>query len=156
MFTHDHAAPLPPGTHRASDRGFAPAAGTTPVYSALVPAGFPSAADDHLEGSLDLHKLMVKRPAATFFCRASGESMVGAGIRDGDLLVVDRSIQPHDGDVVVATLDGGLTVKTLRRVEDGWELASANPEFPNFPIDPAEGVTVWGVVTHAVSALARR
>ncbi len=156
MFAHDTAAPLPPGTHRASDRGFVPDSSAAPIYSALVAAGFPSPADDHLEGSLDLHKLMVKRPAATFFVRASGESMVGAGIRDGDLLVVDRSLQPQDGDVVVATLDGGLTVKSLRRVGDGWELASANPDFPNFPIDPDEGTTVWGVVTHAVSALARR
>jgi len=152
----DGTTPLPPGTHRASTRGFAPTAGTTPVYSALVPAGFPSPADDHLEGSLDLHKLMVKRPAATFFCRASGESMVGAGIRDGDLLVVDRSIQPHDGDVVVATLDGGLTVKTLRKVEGGWQLASANPDFPNFPVCGEEGVQIWGVVTHAVSSFSRR
>ena len=156
MFTLDHTAPLPPGTHRASERGFVADAAAAPIYSALVAAGFPSPADDHLEGSLDLHKLMVKRPAATFFVRASGDSMVGAGIRDGDLLVVDRSLQPQDGDAVVATLDGGLTVKTLRRVEGGWELASANPEFPNFPIDPDEGTTVWGVVTHAVSALARR
>ncbi|WP_239988756.1 LexA family protein [Paramagnetospirillum kuznetsovii] len=120
---------------------------TAPIYSALVAAGFPSPADDHLEGQLDLHQLMVKRPAATFFCRADGDSMTGAGIQNGDLLVVDRSVQPHDGDVVVATLDGGLTVKQMRKTACGWELASANPD---------EGVQIWGVVTFSVSALAKR
>lgn len=150
------STPLPPGTHRASDRGFTPSASSAPVYSSLVAAGFPSPADDHLEGSLDLHRLMVKRPAATFFCRASGDSMEPAGVRDGDLLVVDRSIQAQDGDVVVATLDGGLAVKTLRRTPEGWELASANPAYPSFPVDEDEGVRIWGVVTHSVSALAKR
>lgn len=129
---------------------------TAPVYSSLVPAGFPSPADDHLEGQLDLHSLMVQRPAATFFCKADGDSMTGAGIMSGDLLVVDRSIQAQDGDIVVATLDGGLTVKQLRKTPQGWELASANPAYPSFPIDPNEGVQVWGVVTFSVSALAKR
>ena len=155
MFTHQ-ATPLPPGTCTASARGFATAEATSPIYSALVAAGFPSPADDHLEGQLDLHELMVKRPAATFFCRADGDSMTGAGIQDGDLLVVDRSIQPQDGDVVVATLDGGLTVKRLHKTEEGWELASANPNYPSFPVNEEEGVQIWGVVTFSVSALARR
>ena len=156
MFTHSQSAPLPPGTCLPSARGFAPSDATAPIYSALVAAGFPSPADDHLEGKLDLHELMVKRPAATFFCKADGDSMTGAGIHSGDLLVVDRSIQPHDGDIVVATLDGGLTVKTLRKTQDGWALAPANPGFPSFPVDPEEGVQIWGVVTFAVSALSRR
>ncbi|WP_040477106.1 LexA family protein [Paramagnetospirillum caucaseum] len=156
MFASNPNAPLPPGTCLASTRGFAPSESTAPIYSALVAAGFPSPADDHLEGKLDLHELMVKRPAATFFCRADGDSMTDAGIQSGDLLVVDRSVQPHDGDVVVATLDGGLTVKTLRKVEDGWELASANPDYPSFPVNDEEGVQIWGVVTFAVSALAKR
>jgi len=156
MFSHNANAPLPPGTCQASTRGFAPSDATAPIYSALVAAGFPSPADDHLEGKLDLHELMVKRPAATFFCRADGESMTGAGIHSGDLLVVDRSVQPHDGDVVVATIDGGLTVKTLRKTVDGWELASANPDFPSFPVDEEDGVQIWGVVTFAVSALTKR
>ena len=155
MFTSPNH-PLPPGTHRASARGFTPGDATAPIYSALVAAGFPSPADDHLEGQLDLHQLMVKRPAATFFCRADGDSMTGAGIQSGDLLVVDRSVQPVDGDVVVATLDGGLTVKQLRKVDHGWELASANPDYPSFPVSEDEGVQIWGVVTFSVSALAKR
>lgn len=156
MFRVDPAIPLPPGTRQASARGFVPDGLAAPIYSSLIPAGFPSPADDHRAGQLDLHDLMVKRPAATFFCRADGESMVGAGIRNGDLLVVDRSIEPHDGDIVVATLDGGLTVKRLHKTGTRWELASANPDFPAFPVSEEEGVQIWGVVTYSVSALSRR
>jgi len=156
MFRIDPTTPLPPGTRQATARGFAPDGVAAPIYSTLVPAGFPSPADDHLEGKLDLHDLMVKRPAATFFCRADGESMVGAGIRSGDLLVVDRSVEPHDGDIVVATLDGGLTVKRLRKTETGWDLAPANPDFPSFPVNEEDGVQIWGVVTYSVSSLSRR
>jgi len=156
MFSSNLRSPLPPGTCQPSTRGYAPSDATTPIYSALVAAGFPSPADDHLEGQLDLHEMMVKRPAATFFCRADGDSMTGAGIQSGDLLVVDRSVQPHDGDVVVATLDGGLTVKTLRKTTAGWELAPANPGYPSFPVNEEEGVQIWGVVTFSISALTRR
>lgn len=155
MFTPQNH-PLPPGTCAAVDRYHVTPGATAPIFSALVPAGFPSPADDHLEGQLDLHSLMVQRPAATFFCKADGDSMTGAGIQSGDLLVVDRSIQAQDGDIVVATLDGGLTVKQLRKIPGGWELASANPAYPSFPINPDEGVQVWGVVTFSVSALAKR
>jgi DNA polymerase V len=156
MFTSSQTAHLPPGVCLPSSRGFNPSEATSPIYSALVAAGFPSPADDHLEGRLDLHELMVKRPASTFFCKADGDSMTGAGIQSGDLLVVDRSIQAHDGDVVVATLDGGLAVKILRKKNDGWELASANPEYPSFNVDPDDGVQIWGVVTFSISAMTRR
>ena len=121
-----------------------------------VPAGFPSPADDHMEGRLDIHALLVKRPAATFFCRANGASMTDAGINDGDLRVVDRSIEPHNGDVVVACIDGGLTVKRLHRNGAHWSLASANPDFSPVPINPEDGVLVWGVVTFAITPLCPR
>lgn len=124
---------------------------SVPLYGNRVPAGFPSPADDHVEGRLDPTSLLVKRPAATFFCRADGDSMVGAGIHDGDLLVVDRSIPPQPGDVVVATLDGGLTVKRLGKGREGWELVPAHPDYPSFRIDPEQGVQIWGVVTHSVT-----
>jgi len=128
-----------------------------PLFSAPVPAGFPSPADDHLEGSLDIRALLVRRPAATFFCRAQGPSMREAGIQDGDLLVVDRSVEPHSGDVVVAALDGGLTVKRLLRAADGrWVLAPDNSDFAPIPIDPAEGARIWGVVTWSLTAHCRR
>ena len=82
--------------------------------SGSVVAGFPSPAERYLEPPLDLNELLVKRPAATYFVRVQGDSMVGAGISDGDLLVVDRSLRPADGDVIIASVDGDFTVKTLR------------------------------------------
>ena len=82
--------------------------------SGSVVAGFPSPAEQYQETPLDLNELLVKRPAATFFVKVQGESMVGEGIRDGDLLVVDRSLRPASGDVIIACVDGDFTVKTLR------------------------------------------
>ena len=121
-------------------------------YRFAVTAGFPSPADDHMEGKLNLNDLVARRPAATFYARASGESMIGAGIGDGDLLVVDRSLSPIEGDIVVAVIDGGLTVKRLERLgkDKGWRLAAANPAFQPLAIDPEDGVTIWGVVTYSL------
>ena len=80
-------------------------------------AGFPSPAEQYQETPLDLNELLVKRPAATFFVKVQGDSMIGDGIRDGDLLVVDRSLRPASGDVIIACVDGDFTVKTLRLVK---------------------------------------
>lgn len=121
-----------------------------------VPAGFPSSVEDRAEGRLDIGTLVVRHPAATFFCRAAGESMTGAGIGDGDILVVDRSLAPRDGDIVVATLDGGFTVKRLKRHNGGWNLESANPAYPAFAVDPEAGIMVWGVVAWSLSRHCRR
>lgn len=85
-----------------------------PVFLGRLPAGFPSPADDYIEGKLDLNRHLIKHPAATFFVRVTGNSMTGAGIHSGDLLIVDRSLEPTDGHVVVAVLDGELTVKRLQ------------------------------------------
>ena len=84
-----------------------------PLYSSKVPAGFPSPADDHMEEKLDLNTHLVKHPTATFFVKASGDSMVGAGIHSGDILIVDRSLNPKSGKIVIAAIDGQLTVKRL-------------------------------------------
>ena len=86
-----------------------------PVFLGRLPAGFPSPADDYIEGKLDLNRHLIKHPAATFFVRVSGDSMTGAGIHSGDLLVVDRSLEAIDGNVIVAALDGDLTVKRFRK-----------------------------------------
>lgn len=150
MFTENR--PLPNGLIAAAEPAERLA---LPIFSAQVPAGFPSPADDHLEGRLDPNQLLVKRPAATFFCRADGQSMHPL-IHDGDLLVVDRSIPPQPGDIVVATLDGGLTVKMLSGGQSGWRLEPANPAFPSIKIDPEEGVQVWGVVTFSISSHCQR
>jgi len=86
-----------------------------PLFAAGVPAGFPSPADDYIDRHLDLHEHLIEHPAATFYVRASGDSMVGAGIHDGDLLIVDRAVEPRDGHIVIAVVHGELTVKRLRR-----------------------------------------
>ena len=95
-----------------------------------VVAGFPSPAEQYLEPPLDLNELLVKRPAATYFVRVQGDSMIGAGIHDGDLLVVDRSLSPASGDVIIASIDGDFTVKTYRRDKEGIRLEPANPSYP--------------------------
>lgn len=121
-----------------------------PVFSSRVPAGFPSPAEDHLEGKLDLNQHLIRRPAATFFVRASGESMRDAGIFDGDILVIDRSITPVAGDVVIAVLHGDLTVKRLMKAgPEAWALKAENAAFPNIPVDE-EGCEIWGVVTNSI------
>ncbi|MFZ4538475.1 LexA family protein [Propionivibrio sp.] len=120
-----------------------------PPPSALPPqveAGFPSPAADHTEGVLDLVRLVVKRPAATFFMRVAGSSMVEAGIGDGDLLVVDRSVTAREGDIVVAAVGDGLAVKRISRDGEGWVLASEG-QGANIRVDPELGVELWGVVS---------
>ena len=115
-----------------------------------VVAGFPSLAEQYLEPPLDLNAYLVKRPAATYFVRVEGESMVGAGIRDGDILVVDRSLDPRDGSVVIACVDGDFTVKTYRRDRKGVRLEPANPDFPTITFEPGRELRLFGVVTACV------
>ena len=119
-------------------------------YACRVAAGFPSPADDHLEGPLDLNAHLVAHPAATFVVRVEGDSMTGAGIRDGDLLVVDRSREAKSGAIVVAVVDGALTVKRLRVGRQGVRLEPENPAYK--PIEVREGaeLVIWGVVAHAI------
>ncbi|QSA96238.1 LexA family transcriptional regulator [Methylococcus sp. EFPC2] len=121
-----------------------------PLFGSRVPAGLPSPADDHLEDSIDLHEELIHHPAATFFVRVQGESMTGAGIFDGDLLVIDRALEPKPGAVVVAVVDGELTVKRLK-VENGriW-LMPENPAFRPLEIRDGMDLVIWGVVKHTV------
>jgi len=121
-----------------------------PLYLSPVAAGFPSPAEDYVEQRLDLHRHLVRNEAATFFLHASGQSMTGAGIHDGDLLVVDRSAEASDGRVVIAAVDGELLVKRLVRKDGRVWLQSENPDYPNFDITGHEHVHIWGVVTYAV------
>ena len=139
--------------------------------SGSVVAGFPSPAEQYLEPPLDLNELLVRRPAATYFVRVEGDSMVGAGIRDGDLLVVDRSLRPADGDVIIASVDGDFTVKTLRlgkreegkgkrergrgKGEEGrgkrevW-LEPANPKFSVIKLESFQELDYFGKVTACI------
>ncbi len=118
-----------------------------------VAAGWPSPSEDYMEDQIDLHKLVVRNPAATFFIRAMGHSMTGAGIYDGDLLVVDRSRAPQSGRVVIAEVDGELTVKRLIKRGHRVYLVPENPEFQETDISGREDTGVWGVVTHVVHHL---
>ena len=124
-----------------------------PLYLAPVEAGFPSPAEDYLDRRLDLHQHLVRNEAATFFLRAHGESMLGAGIHDGDLLIVDRSVDAVHRKVVIAALDGELTVKRLLHREGRVFLAPENPQFEPIDITESEFVHIWGVVTYVVHKL---
>lgn len=117
---------------------------------ALVQAGFPSPADDYLETPLNLHELVVKTPAATFFVRVAGDSMLGARIEPGDILVVDRSLTPSSGKIVVAIVNGEFTVKRLKIDGGKMRLQAENPAYPDIPIPEGSDFQVWGVVTYVV------
>jgi DNA polymerase V len=124
-----------------------------PLFSGKVAAGFPSPADDFVEKSLDLNELLVQKPAATFFVRAQGESMLGAGIHPNNILVVDRSIEPVPGKIVICALDGELTVKRLERDNEQWQLKAENPDYPDIVIYEALELVIWGVVTNVIHPL---
>lgn len=116
-------------------------------------AGFPSPAADYEEDKLDLNRYLIKNPAATFFVRVTGYSMMGAGIYSGDLLVVDRSLEPRDKSVVIAVIDGELTVK---RIRIGKKKITLEPENENYSVQQITEDTdfqVWGVVTNVIHAL---
>ena len=120
------------------------------LYICKVVAGFPSPADDYVEKSLDLNELLIKRPAATFFVRVEGDSMLGAGIHPDDILVVDRSLSPDAGKIVVCALNGELTVKRLARDDQQWRLVAANPDYSDIVIHEGLETIIWGVVTASI------
>ena len=120
---------------------------SAPIAGVLTRAGFPSPAEDFLDDEIDLHRLLVRNPAATYLYRAQGWSMMLAGICDGDLLVVDRSVQPQEGDVVLATWDGQQPVcKVLHIAADHIELHSRNPHCANIVLPPDTTVEIFVVV----------
>ena len=100
-----------------------------PVFTVSVSAGFPSPADGHMEGHLDLNNHLIKHPAATFFVRVSGDSMIGAGINDGDLIIVDRSLEAKDGDVVLAVVNSEFTVKRIKKRKGKMFLVPENENY---------------------------
>lgn len=124
-----------------------------PLFACSVSAGFPSPADDYIETALDLNEFLIKRPAATFFVRVAGNSMVGAGINTGDILIVDRSLNPKNKSIVIAVLNGELTVKRIAFEKEGVKLISENPDFPPIDIHEAMDFTIWGVVTTVIHSV---
>ena len=123
---------------------------TTPLFLDSVSAGFPSPATDYLENKLDLNEYLVKNPAATFIVKASGPSMIEAGISSGDLLIVDRSVTPKNDNIVIASVFGDLTVKKLRKKGPSLFLVSANNEYPSIEIKEEMECFIWGVVTYVI------
>lgn len=124
-----------------------------PLFLASVSAGFPSPAEDYIEGRLDLNRYLIKHPAATFFVRVAGDSMIGAGIHPGDILVVDRALEPQDSNVVIAVIDGELTVKRISQRHGKLFLVPDNQAYE--PLEILEGMEfeVWGVVTSVIHNL---
>ena len=121
-----------------------------PVMSHGVPAGFPSPADDYVQDRVDLNEHLLLHRDASFILRVSGWSMVGAGIHDGDEIIVDRAIEPLDGHVVVAVISGELTVKRLKKSGKRIRLAAENPEYPDIELSEGGELVIWGVVTRVL------
>ena len=119
-----------------------------PLFIHAVPAGFPSPADDYLERSLDLNSYLIRHPAATYLARAKGNSMRGRGIFDGDLLIVDRSLEPQHNQIVIAALDGQLTCKILDKQQQC--LRAANKDYSPIPIGEFSELIIEGVVIHSI------
>lgn len=124
-----------------------------PLFLASVSAGFPSPAEDYIEGRLDLNRHLIKHPAATFFVRVAGDSMIGAGIHPGDILVVDRALEPQDSNVVIAVIDGELTVKRISQRHGKLFLVPDNQAYEPLEIVEAMEFEVWGVVTSVIHNL---
>ena len=118
-----------------------------------VRAGFPSLADEEPREKLDLLKLLVKHPSSTFFFRVGGTSMVEADMDEGDIIIVDRSIEPYNGCSAVCFIDGEFTVKRVQRHADHIDLIAANPKFPTIHITPDNEFAIWGVVTYVIKRM---
>ena len=120
------------------------------VSPVAVAAGFPSPAQDYFDGRIDLNEHLIKDITSTYIVRVSGDSMEQAGISDGDELIVNRALEPRDGSVVVAVLDGELTIKRLKITAAGVVLQAANPLYPDIIVPALADLTIWGVATRCL------
>lgn len=129
-----------------------PATITFPLATSTISAGFPSPADDFVEDNIDLNEFLIKHPAATFFVRVTGNSMVNANIHSGDLLIVDRAVEPYNNAIVIAILDGEFTVKRIKKSPDSKDvyLHPENGLFQPVKITEAMDFEVWGVVIYVI------
>lgn len=121
-----------------------------PCTLTSIPAGFPSPAEDYFEKQLDLNEWLIKHPAATFFVRVEGDSMRDAGIQSGDVLIVDRAVEPSNGKIVIAVIDGEFTVKRIIIGPKGIQLMPANASYPPIRINSESDFRIWGVVTYVI------
>ncbi len=124
-----------------------------PLYGSKVAAGSPAATDDHVEAHLDLNEYLVQNPLATFLVRVSGKSMIDAGIQENDILIVDRALQAAHGKIVIAAVDGQLTVKRLHKENNQVFLMPENKNFKPIEIKEGNEIFIWGVVTNVIHAI---
>ena len=122
----------------------------TTLYLNSVCAGFPSPASDYLEGEIDLNRYLIKNPPATFIVKSQGNCMLQAGIHSGDLLIVDRSIKPKNNSIIIASIDGDLTVKRLKISGKKFLLSSDNKGHSNVKINNESDIFIWGIVTKVI------
>ena len=121
-----------------------------PLSNERVAAGFPSPADDYAVSGLDLNRELIKSPASTFYARVSGLSMIDEGINDGDLLVIDKSLEPYDGCLAVCYIDGEFTLKRFEKHKDYGMLIPANKEFKPIKVTAENDFCIWGIVTYLI------
>jgi DNA polymerase V len=132
--------------HRTRCDDLQPTGGHRPLFNSRVAAGFPSPASDYIESTLDLNDFLIQHPSATFFVRVAGDSMLEAGIFDGDYLIVDRAIEPTNGAIVIAVLDDELTVKRFFRGRNSIELRPENQSYQPIRVSGDAELLIWGVV----------
>ena len=119
-------------------------------YTTSVCAGFPSPAEDHLDVSLDINEYLIKHPSSTFYIYVKGDSMIEAGICDGDLMVVDRSLEVRSKSIVVAVINGEFTVKKIEKINDKIYLMPDNKNYKPILLDDNIDFQIWGIVTHSI------
>ena len=121
-----------------------------------IKAGFPSPAQDYISQTIDLNKELIKHPACTFYGRVSGDSMRDAGLSEGDILIIDKSLEPHTGDMAVCYIDGEFTIKYIKIESDVIWLIPANDNYTPIKVTPENDFLIWGIVTHSIKAHKRR
>ncbi len=121
-----------------------------PLLNDSVSAGFPSPADDYTEENIDLNEHLISNPFSTFFLRVKGDSMINAGIKDKDLIIVDKSLIAKPGNIVIAMIDGEFTIKRLSIKNDELYLKAENHNYPNFSFKNHIDVQIWGVVIYSI------
>ena len=125
------------------------------VFDSRIQAGFPSPAQGSFAASIDLNHELINNPAATFCARVIGDSMIDSGINEGDMLIIDRSIEPSDGDIAVCFIDGDFTVKRILINKDEISLVPANRKYPVMRVPKESNFVIWGVVSHIIKKLNR-
>ena len=123
------------------------------LYLNSVCAGFPSPANDYLEGEIDLNEYLIKNPLATFIVKSQGNCMLQAGIHSGDLLIVDKSIKPKNNSIIIVSINGELTVKRLKISNKKFLLASDNEDYKNIKINNESDIFIWGTVTKVIHSV---